>query len=363
MSRDTTGQIDAPAIQRNWQQSLRGSEAHRTYEFEIYSDAPVSGGLTLGPWDFTRLAAPFTPKQTFRPVYLVRVTDHLQPNISNPEQYHAWLQSRLAKVKDQEESNEVAYHGATDLQVIAALSSLFLGARAATDGITREYAALSRDRFGSPQYSPAPSPPFFPLRNVAPLLPSALETNSIMDLQPLRKFPDVSAGNALALIRAARLYQHALWVAESETNLAWLLLTSAAEAIAAERSPGKHRVTRKFCDFLCDYLPDAPTRRPPPRFQITWTAEALRASFGKVYDLRSRALHAGTPFPAPLLDSTASQPREWEASEEKPTHKTGQLGGSTWHPNDLPIYIHIFEHIVRGAILNWWESVPTGLNS
>jgi hypothetical protein len=29
--------------------------------------------------------------------------------------------------------------------------------------------------------------------------------------------------------------------------------------------------------------------------------------------------------------------------------------GGTWVSKDIPMMLHLFEHIVRGALLKWWE--------
>jgi hypothetical protein len=60
--------------------------------------------------------------------------------------------------------------------------------------------------------------------------------------------------------RAARLYQDALWIVESEPNLAWIMLVSTVETAAKEWSDKNHNRNR-FIDFVVSYLP------PPPRYE------------------------------------------------------------------------------------------------
>ena len=53
-----------------------------------------------------------------------------------------------------------------------------------------------------------------------------------MGAEDISSLPSLGAEQAIALVRSARLYQDALWLAESEPNLSWLLLVSAIETAA-----------------------------------------------------------------------------------------------------------------------------------
>jgi hypothetical protein len=150
---------------------------------------------------------------------------------------------------------------------------------------------------------------------------------------------------ALALIRAARMYQEAVWIAESAPEQAWLLMTSAVETAAhqwrtAQMSPRDSLRTRpdleallksygdeafvsqvadivapflganqKFITFLLTFLPSEPATRPYPYAQHRWSKTALRKSLALIYSYRSMALHGGTPFPAPLCRPQEMQVR------------------------------------------------------
>lgn len=48
----------------------------------------------------------------------------------------------------------------------------------------------------------------------------------------LQRFPEISAQEAMALVRAVRLYQDAIWVSESEPALAWLMFVFSIETAA-----------------------------------------------------------------------------------------------------------------------------------
>jgi hypothetical protein len=215
-----------------------------------------------------------------------------------------------------------------------------------------------------------------------------------MPLKQLSHFPLLAADDAIALIRAARLYQDALWVAEAEPNLAWIMLVSAVETVANRWEEAKgdplsrlragrpefveyleglgvpelsQRVaseiaesigsTKKFADFLVTHLPDAPDVRPEGAWrQIDWSAESLRRDFRVVYGHRSKALHTGIPFPAPMCDPVIYVGQSGVPSERPISLASSSLGG-TWLAKDTPMYLHSFEYISRNAILRWWTEL------
>ena len=48
----------------------------------------------------------------------------------------------------------------------------------------------------------------------------------------LGTLPNLSVENAIVLVRAARMYQEAIWIANSTPELSWIMLVSAIETIA-----------------------------------------------------------------------------------------------------------------------------------
>ncbi|BDC47686.1 hypothetical protein F183_A00020 [Bryobacterales bacterium F-183] len=113
--------------------------------------------------------------------------------------------------------------------------------------------------------------------------------------------------------------------------------------------------TAKFMNFVEKFLPEPPTTRPQAVFQINWAwtskdGGALKQRVAKIYDLRSKALHQAIPFPsilcsAPFLNGT-------HAYVECPSGGVTD-GSSSWKKSELPMHLHIFAYIVRGAILRW----------
>jgi len=92
-----------------------------------------------------------------------------------------------------------------------------------------------------------------------------------------------------------------------------------------------------------------------PWGMVDWSDEPLRDVLKIVYDYRSKALHAGKPFPAPMCDPPFFQPG-MQAPTEKPTGHVS-MGGAVWRDEDIPIFLHTFEYITRGTLLNWRSSM------
>jgi hypothetical protein len=189
-----------------------------------------------------------------------------------------------------------------------------------------------------------------------------------------------------------------LWVCDSDPNDAWLMLVSAVEVAAEEwRSAAaddepemllrtlKPKWVRRldqtgdatlvkdmaaewakllksedrFTKFLIAHLPDPPGRRPAADFQVPWSKTNIRRVLSLVYEHRSRALHGGIPFPLPMCASPLST-LAWEAPSERPGAGAHHEAGGTWVAEDMPIHLHTFLHLVRGALLKWWQTLaPT----
>jgi hypothetical protein len=195
----------------------------------------------------------------------------------------------------------------------------------------------------------------------------------------------------VVLIRAARLYQDAIWLAETQPNLGWLMLVSAVEAVASHWHSSNDEPlarlkaarpefvgwleasghislakriaiefadslgsTRKFVTFLLKHMPPPRSIRPAEWGQVTWTPRYLKKVFGVIYDYRSRALHDGIPFPAPMSDPPFRH-ESWATVAEKPIGLAASIHGGTWVAKDTPMLLHTFEYIARAAILSWWD--------
>ena len=197
-----------------------------------------------------------------------------------------------------------------------------------------------------------------------------------------------------------RLYQDALWQTESEAELAWLLLVSALETAAnqwrkksgdkiarlreskpelyeflnklqepsvlttvAEHIADSLGITKKFVDFILNFLPDPPPLRPPVSAQFTWKTNELKKALQTIYGYRSKALHDGTPFPRPMCEVPARLDRSWPAPAEKMISDAVSQRGGVWLADDIPMQLHLFEYIARTVLLNWWKACDNKNNS
>jgi hypothetical protein len=102
------------------------------------------------------------------------------------------------------------------------------------------------------------------------------------------------------------------------------------------------KVARKFRDFLARFEPKPLKPRPAPPDRVDWST--LKEHVKKIYGYRSKDLHEGVPLPssmctAPRLTSSGTAAEVGDPSADKPQ-----------------MHLHVFEHIVRSALLSWWRS-------
>jgi hypothetical protein len=274
---------------------------------------------------------------------------------------------------------------------VASLISLGMGVRCRSGGVTRRW-DIKQDPFGHPYEYDHRAPYLPPISDPRrPILPRTTDTVLLSDLDNLLAiFGSTTPRAATAIIRAARLYQQAVWVAESDPNQAWILLVSAVEVAAAfhvvnsqtsteiindlwpemasvlKTIPDEHsaevarlvsplvKSTSKFLTFLMAHLPPPPPIRPSETLRVDWTD--MPKSLSKVYNYRSQALHSGSPFPAPLLQAPLNP--DQGPPPEMPFGLAAGDGSSVWLAKDMPMYLHLFEYVVRGALIRWWQEAP-----
>ncbi len=228
------------------------------------------------------------------------------------------------------------------------------------------------------------------------MLPEVAAQGDLRDLIPrLSSIPTLGREDCIELVRAARLYQDALWVAESVPNLAWLLLVSALEtganhwkrswgtpvgnlqaampdlakrvqdvggddlmAFVAKKLSHLVKSTEKFVAFVVEHLPAPPAVRPEsPGYQVEWTAANMESVLRIVYGYRSEALHGGTPFPAPMCLPASRVDADGALVELGTEALAVTTEGGYWVAKDLPINLPTFHHLARGALLRWWDSL------
>jgi hypothetical protein len=192
-----------------------------------------------------------------------------------------------------------------------------------------------------------------------------------------------------------------MWIADSDPQLAWLMLVAAVETAsgewarlagqpsessskllarlhpvfaeglekaAGEQAPAVFRIVgqelaqvlraqRRFLDFLLSFKPEPPTPRPVAS-RIDWTDVSLERIFKVVYGYRSKALHESQPFPAPMCQAPfpgmADERGRIVSYSERPGGAEFSHGGF-WTEAELPINLYAFEHVTRHSLLNFWR--------
>ena len=374
--------MTAPWGWTNWRALTDGSDAYGRVEMMLYSDSRFVGEMrNLGPYSILNtIGASSVPRAGSRaPALTLRV------------EYHADIESVLEAANPKTVVD--AYHGGWVDEEVAALLSLTLGARCRSGGLTRYWWGEDSDPLGSPaefHHRPPFLPP--PEPELAPMIPNvAREVNLETARALLATYPELSEKDASALVRAARLYQSALWIADGDPNLAWLQLVSALESVAIRATRDRRRAftrlseawpelaevlakapeavrddaskllaiqvkaTNRVIALVRNYHPPAPASRPAEWARVDW--DALPDLVHRVYRWRSRALHEGVPMPAPMCTPPSivgGTPEEGGVS--------GGYGaaGASWIGSDVPMMLHTFAHAVRGSILLWWESRAPG---
>lgn len=371
----------------NWRAEIGRQPRRQGFEVFLHGDGHATGQCLAadlkGPYEFLNTLSVRAHAYGERPPPLVlRVWIHLtQDQFFNPTT----------------ETDTSGFHGGSLADEIGSLASLLLGTRLRAGGITR--------RFDGPQelgWPIIPSPTEEPekLRSTgAKILPRVGGCFSLDNafLARLQTYPSIDPVEAVGLARAARLYSDALWVAESQPHLAWLFLVSALEAGANtwKRQTSRDRVallrdakpelvkllegsdarlvpkvalqladtmkaTRKFRDFIMEFEPRRPLHpRPPQGAAFRWTRSNLRRAVTRVYELRSRALHEGIPFPPPLC-----VPPERFTDEEGPSEVALGLAtaakGGVWVSQGLPMLLHVFEYLTQSVLTSWWDRMVAG---
>jgi hypothetical protein len=373
----TTPNLKGPDLYENW----KAAEADEPYlgasEYSLFTDAHITGHVQegYGPYQFLNTIAIGNESQA-RPTIVLRMNHHLK-----------YDPGKLTMDKTEDER----YHGGYINDEAAALLSLCLGARCVAGPQTREFEP-DGDPKGKPiAYFGYEHPVLPPLRN-RPIVPSARGTHNLSSLEPLKQLLQLSPEQANALVRSARLYQSALWTAESDPSSSWIKLVSSVECAAGlwrktQETPlqrlrasrpdieqilsdagGQALVmkvaksmaeymgaTSKFIKFIQAFLPSAPEPRPPKWACLKWTKSGLYDRLAKIYDYRSKALHGGKPFPPPMLEA----PWEIEGGHlaELPVGLASATQGGVWLTTDIPMLLQPFEYLVRNSLVKWWLSM------
>ncbi|ERT07788.1 hypothetical protein M595_2192 [Lyngbya aestuarii BL J] len=371
----------------NWQAQSENSLPHCAVEIELFSDACFirSKEVEHGPY-LVIDAEPFPPiepRQSMHGRLILRCEYYLDPN-----------QDPTISPRNTDTSR---YHGGSLQDEIAAIYSLCLGVRLKAGGIVRQFS--HGNEYGRPRIPRLDETPiFFTPRNGRYILPWHPIERKLDGMQEqINSYILLTPQQASILVRAARLYQDAVWLAESDPEISWLLLVSAVEVAAdywyAESNPdpikqleqlkpdlfqklkdlendglqaieivsknleGLFGSTKKFRQFLCKFKPHKPPANRPICYQVDWSQSSLDKIFSKVYTYRSKALHGGTPFPKPMCRPPTIDHQNQMFAECPDVGLAEASLGASWKAKDVPIHLHIFEYIVRHSLLNWWQSM------
>lgn len=346
-------------------------------EYSLYTDAHVTGALTEGcePYVFLNLMAMGKEPGVICESAALRI-------------YWYATENRTYGVK----TDTSKYHGGSISDEIAALASLRLGIRLKAGGITRIFDGYTQDPLGRPQAA-SDFIPQLAVRAKRLVLPNVIKSANLGDLVDLKALQNINEVQYVSLVRAARLYQDALWIAESEPSLAWLMLVSTIETAAnqwsadetspteklresrpdlakllienggesllmqvAEQIVPSLGATQKFIKFCLEFMPPPP-ERPIEWAQIKWTKTSFREILSTLYKYRSDALHGGTPFPEPMCRAPELLSPEQGIPEKGCLSLAVHTLGASWQSQDLPVNMNTFNYIVNGVLNNWWLSL------
>lgn len=371
-------ELDAPRAWRNWR-AMANLEKRGVNEYPLYSDAWFTAeAREKGPYSVLN-ALPRTThvggQFEWKPALVLRVAHHLP-----------------SEIRDTSVTSKKHYHGGWLADEVAALLSLELGLRIIAGPANREFDEQD-DPLGRPRAYAADLLPTLPARASFPQIPSLFAQCCLNEVSLFDTLPTLSAKAATALIKSARSYQQALWIADTAPEISWLLLVSAIEIAAgfwnADRTTAVEKLkmskpdlfgilsktsdtdllikvaeelhpllgaTGKFINFCKTFKPEPPRIRPTME-RFDFAMGPYKKAVAKIYEHRSHALHDGIPFPAPMC-----QPPDCFTPGEAPWERPGGLGaashGASWVEEDFPMHLHLFAHIVRGALLKWWCSLP-----
>jgi hypothetical protein len=372
-------------IIKNWREQENGMAWTETYEVPLFTDVRATNEVRgeCGPYWFLNTVPIRDGPGIVQAAIVLRC--HIVTNLSRD--YNSL------------ETDTTAYHGGSVFDEVTALTSLVLGARIRAGGHTREFRSDSGDPLGHPcSWTQVPEPVLH-IRDRRPVIPAVVGSRDLAELHMLKGITRLSFPQSIALIRAARLYQDALWLSESEPNLSWLMLVSALETaacswdmedsgdlerlcdanpvlfallqkqgddkfvaqVAAQIAPTL-KATKKFIDFGLHFLPPPPEQRPIEFAQIDWSKKSWKKILNIIYNYRSEALHSGVPFPKPMCAAPFFYKESGLPSERGTVGLAAHSGGGSWNAADLPINLNLFAIVVRSALLAWIKAMQGSIH-
>jgi hypothetical protein len=343
---------------------MRDERPQGGFEIACYTDAPMDGQTKFGPHllltPYRDFDVRFFERRGTAHLGLVLRMD-LYRQADDPDHYVD---------SDWEQTDSAVFHGGDPGQELASLISLALGVRLRAIGISRAFdpETPGSDPRGYP-YGFDERAPYLPPPYREPILPyTAMGPVHVDTCRPLLlAYPSLSAAQASALVRAARSYQEALWIADTDPRQAWLRLVGAVEAAERQWFSDQEQIgltkklksikrssTKRFVNFVMSFKLRPPPRRPRSTDQrLNWSQMADHLEV--IYNKRSRDLHNGIPFPVPMCQPPYRSARGGIASEIPDFPPV-----TAWTLADAPMLLHTFEYIVRNTLHAWWSTMaPT----
>jgi hypothetical protein len=185
--------IGTPAYD-NWRAFLENEPLLGSFEYLMYTDAWLTGEVAAGlePYCFFNLVPIERQRGRVRAAVALRLSLHVD-----------------FETPSMEKTDQSRYHGGWMTDELAALASLKCGVRFRAGGVTRRF-----DVNGDPQGRPVawysrPEPTLsIGIRGF--VLPAVTGQHSMMPIAEMKTFAALSPEQAIALVRAARLYQDAI---------------------------------------------------------------------------------------------------------------------------------------------------------
>ena len=211
-----------PLSAANWRANCDGLKLQYTNEYPIYSDAWITGEINqgLGPYKFLNALG-----------FHERHEAHVYPAIILRVDWHLTSEEMASTGGT---TDAARYHGGELEDELAALLGLCIGVRAKAGASSRRF-----DPAGDPKGRPFPGTskmvPRIAFQRVQRLiLPWTARQHCMNDAMDtaFRRMPSLTTASAGAVVKAARLHQEALWIAEGAPEMAWLLLVTAVETAA-----------------------------------------------------------------------------------------------------------------------------------
>ena len=368
--------LKGPDGHLNWRCSESRLPVADLVEVALYSDARLIGHGMMGPYRIINTIP----------------TDRSEPLPMAAVLRMEWCIPERDPLPDMEKSNQDTFHGGSVLDELAALISLALGVRIQAGGVVREFRD-ENEPSGTPVQHGHRRPALPPARETQ--IPT-LASGDLRELETvLSVYPRVDPAKAIEVVRCARAFQQGVWMADADPEYAWLKFVSALETAAncwwrgdndaeaalryskpdlaeiLEASGGTRlvqdvgevlrdqlRATRRFLAFFERYKPAPPPIRPAPAFRANWNE--LDKAMRQIYGYRSKSLHAGLPFPAPMLSEPRILVEGEAAAPERPLGLASAMGSAVWQANELPMFLHVFEHITRTMLLSWLHDTEQG---